>query len=68
MTKLLYTLPEAAEQVSVSEKTLRRAIAATDPNAFPPPLNAKRIGGEKRPSYRITHEALVAWADSLADA
>lgn len=66
--KLLYTLAEAAEQVSVSVKTLRRAIAATDPNAYPPPLAAKNAGSDKKPSYRVHHTALEAWADSLKDA
>lgn len=65
--KLLYTLAEAAEQVSVSQKTLSRAIKATDPNAYPPPLRAKNAGSDKKPSYRIPHDDLVAWADSLKD-
>lgn len=66
--KLLYTLAEAAEQVSVSQKTLRRAIAATDPNSYPPPLAAKNAGSDRKPSYRISHTALEAWANSLQDA
>jgi len=68
MSKLLYTLAEAAEQVSVSEKTLRRAIQATDPTAFPPPLLAKRMGTPKKPAYRVLHADLMAWAQSLPDA
>jgi hypothetical protein len=68
MSKLLYTLAEAAEQVSVSVKTLRRAIAATDPNTYPPPLSAKNAGSEKKPSYRIHRDSLEAWANSLKDA
>ena len=68
MSKIAYTLPEAAEQVSVSVQTLRRAIAATDPNAYPPPLEAKNAGSEKKPSYRIAHVRLMAWFDSLKDA
>ena len=68
MTRLLYSLQDAADQVSVSVQTLRRAIAATDPNAFPPPLKARRTGTEKKPSYRIEHDELVAWVNSLPSA
>ena len=68
MTRLLYTLSEAAEQVSVSVPTLRRAIAATNPDAYPPPLRAKNAGSPKKPSYRIFHDELMAWAKSLKDA
>ena len=66
--KIAYTLVEAAAAVSVSVDTLRKAIHATDAAAYPPPLKAKVAGSDKKPSYRITHAALVAWADSLADA
>lgn len=68
MSRILYTIPEAAEQVSVSVATIRRAIKATDPNAFPPPLRAKRVSGEKRAVYGVEHAALMAWVDSLKDA
>ena len=67
-SKLLYTIPEAAEQVSVSVATIRRAIKATDPGAFPPPLRAKNIGSDERPNYRIQHSVLEVWGDSLKDA
>lgn len=62
--KLAYDLEEAADQVSVSTKTLRRAIATTEPDTFPPPLRAKKVGR----GYRILHVDLVEWADSLPDA
>lgn len=68
MSKVAYTIPEAAEQVSVSIDTLRRAIRATDPATYPPPLKAKRTGSLKKPSYRISHTELMAWFNSLADA
>jgi hypothetical protein len=68
MSKIAYTLPEAAKQVSVSVDTLRRAIRATDPAAYPPPLKAKNAGSLKKPSYRIAHAELMAWLESLADA
>ena len=68
MTRIAYDLETAAEQVSQSVKTLRRAIAATDPAAFPPPLRAKRQGDKPNSEYRILHADLVAWAESLRDA
>ena len=68
MSKLAYTIPEAADEVSVSVATIRRAINATDPAAFPPPLQAKNMGTPSKPSYRIKHTVLEAWFDSLQDA
>lgn len=68
MTRVLYTLEQAADQVSVSVKTLRRAIQATDPAAYPPPLKAKRKGASEKAAYQILHDDLVAWARSLPDA
>lgn len=62
--KAAMTLEEAAREASVSEKTLRRAIQAVDPEKFPPPLEAKKVGR----GYRITDRALVAWIDSWPDA
>ena len=64
MTRLVYSLAEAAAQVSHNEATLRRAIRSTDPNTFPPPLRAKRNGRR----FLILHDDLVAWAASLPDA
>lgn len=67
--KILYSIEDAAEKVSQSPKTLRRAIAATDPRAFPPPLvGAKRQGTAPNAAYLIPHDALIAWAKSLPDA
>ncbi|WP_152185098.1 hypothetical protein [Segeticoccus rhizosphaerae] len=62
--RILYDIKTAAVAVSQSEDTIRRAIKATKPDAFPPPLQAKRTGKK----YLITHTALTAWAESLADA
>lgn len=64
--KLSYSLVEAAELASVSEKTLRRAINATDPKVFPPPLKAKRMGATG--AQRVLHTDLVAWLDKWPDA
>jgi hypothetical protein len=69
MSRILYGIEDAAAQVSVDTKTLRRAIQATDPTAFPPPLvGAKRNGSGKNAKYLIPHDALVAWAALLPDA
>ena len=68
MSRIAYDLKQAAEQVSVSIDTIRRAIRATDPNAYPPPLKAKRSGSDKKPAYRVLHADLEAWASSLKDA
>lgn len=65
MTRLAYTLPAAAEQVSVSVPYLRLAIHATgQEGSGPPPLRAKKVGR----GYRILHADLEAWAASLNDA
>ena len=66
--RIAYRLDEAAEAVGVSPMTIRRAIAATKPDAFPPPLRAKNVGTDRKRSYRISHVDLVAWFDSLKDA
>jgi hypothetical protein len=68
MTRIAYDIKQAAEQVSVSVDTIRRAIRATDPGAYPPPLKAKQTGSDKKPAYRILHADLEAWASSLKDA
>lgn len=51
------------ERVGYSEKTMRRAIKATDPDKFPHPLPSKLGGG----AYRIKAADLDAWVDSLPD-
>lgn len=66
--KLAHSLAEAADLTPFSVSTLRRAIAATDPESFPPPLKAKRGGTEKKPTFVILAADLAAWLDSLPDA
>lgn len=61
---IAYRVKEAAEAASVSEWAIRKAIQATDPNATPPPLAAKKYGTE----YRITRAALLDWVERLPDA
>jgi excisionase family DNA binding protein len=52
--KLAYSLPEAADAVSVSQDTLRRAIRAGD-------LPFRRVGVK----YLIATADLLAWFESL---
>lgn len=66
--QIAYKIDEAAEQVSVSPDTIRRAIRNTKPGTFPPPLRAKNFGTDKKPSYRILHDVLTAWAAGMKDA
>lgn len=65
MTKILLTVTEAAELVPWSVDVIRRAIRATDPAAFPPPLKAKR---GPRGQHVIRPADLESWAESLPDA
>jgi hypothetical protein len=63
--RLALTLVEAAALTPFSVHTLRRAIAETDPTAFPPPLKAKR---DSRGRYVILTRELEVWLASLPDA
>lgn len=64
LAKIAYTVEQAADAVSISVSTIRRAIRATDPAAFPPPLRARRSGTEKKPGYRILGTELQRWVES----
>lgn len=68
MSRVAYSIEQAAAEVSQSPKTIRRAIQSTDPRAFPPPLRAKRQGKAKNAAYLIGHDALMEWFHSLPDA
>lgn len=68
MSKSSYSIPEAAVESGKSESTIRRAINTTDPNAFPPPLRAKRESDAKNARKFILHPDLMAWLDSYPDA
>lgn len=61
-------LAEAAAAVGQSVNTLRKAIHTTDPNAFPPPLRAKRAGTSHKASYLVLVSELERWVNSLPDA
>ena len=60
--KVLLTVAEAATTVPWGEDIIRKAIRATDPKKFPPPLKAKK---GPRGQYVIRPADLDAWADSL---
>lgn len=60
-----HTVKEAAALTPFSEDTLARAIKATDPRAFPPPLRAKR---DSRGRLIILDRDLDTWLESLPDA
>lgn len=64
----VFNISEAAAAYGVSDSTIRRALRATDPNLFPPPLKGKRKGkGEKAEiTFHVTE--LDAWHESWPDA
>lgn len=71
MTKLLYSVPEAAEATGLSESAIKAAIRQTYASARErdlkrlPRLPAKLAGGN---AYRILATDLQAWLEQLPDA
>jgi hypothetical protein len=63
--KAVMSLAEVAAQTPWSVDTIRKAVRATDPSTFPPPLKAKR--GSKG-QYVVRAEDFKAWIDQLDDA
>lgn len=64
-TTVAFDIAGAAEAVSLSPDTIRRAIRKTKPDdQFPPMLRAKRTPK----GYRVKVADLDAWFDSLPDA
>lgn len=63
--KAAYTLEELAEVTPWSVSTFRRALKATNPREFPPPLTAKR---DSKGKQAILHTELQRWLESLPDA
>ena len=59
--RIAYKVEDAAEQVSQSVSTIRKAIKTTDPAAHPPPLPAT-FDGKK---YLVLHTDLEAWVTRL---
>lgn len=66
--KAAMSLREAADETPFSPRTLERAIQATDPNSFPPPLRARKAGTARNAKIIILAEDLRAWLRSLPDA
>lgn len=67
MTRIVYKLLDACEQVSLSRDYLLKAIHSTGEPGQIPHLRARkaREGGR---DFLITHADLEAWAASLPDA
>lgn len=63
--QLAMTLTEVAAVTPFSVKTLRRAVHETDPEAFPPPLRAKR---DSRGRLIVLTSELERFLASLPDA
>lgn len=62
---LVWTVAEAAARAKCSEASILRAIAATDPTKYPPPLHPIGRHGA-RGHYLITPAELQRWIESLA--
>ena len=56
-------LREAATIAGVSVATLTRAIHTTDPESYPPPLRASRVGASSRARFQVREDDLAAWLD-----
>ncbi len=63
--KAAMSLEEAAAETPFTAKDLRKAIHATDPKSFPPPLRAKR---GKRNAFVVLDEDLRDFLRALKDA
>lgn len=68
MSPIAYKLADAAKVAGQSVDTLKRAINATDPTAFPPPLRAKRQGNAKNAAVLVLAADLEAWLRAFPDA
>lgn len=68
VTTVALPLAEAAAAVGLSVDTLKRAIHATDPTGFPPPLRAKRAGNASNAGYLVLVSELERWVNSFPDA
>lgn len=61
--RLAYGVFEAAEATGLPVSTIRRALRATDPKAFPPPLAGKRAGNK----LLVEVDELRRWVQSLPE-
>ena len=68
MNTVAVDLAKAAAMTGVSQNTIRRAVKATDPNSFPPPLRARKVGNGPSAKLLFTTGDLAAWVESFPDA
>ena len=63
-------IKDAATYSGTSESTIRRALACTDPTAFPPPLRGKRKGAASNANAPIVIPVteLDRWISEWPDA
>lgn len=63
-----FKIADAVTYTGQSESTIRRAVHSTDPNAFPPPLKAKKKGTHPKAPLQFLRRELDAWLESFPDA
>jgi predicted DNA-binding transcriptional regulator AlpA len=68
VTPALFRIAGAVEYTGQSESTIRRAVHATDPTAFPPPLKAKKQGTHPKAPLQFLRRELDAWLEQFPDA
>jgi hypothetical protein len=67
LPKVAYTVAEAAAAAGLDVLDIRRALRATDPGAWPPPLRGKKAGAGDDAQALIPAGALHEWIESLPD-
>lgn len=68
MTAVAYRLKEAAAATGVSVDLIRKALHTTDPEAWPPPLAARRIGHAANAPLVIEADVLRDWIARFPEA
>lgn len=66
--RIAYRVADAAEATGVSVDIIRRALRATDPTAWPPPLRAKQIGDAPNAPKLIEADELRDWIARFPEA
>jgi hypothetical protein len=62
------TMADAVAYTRQSESTIKRALKATDPASFPPPLRAKKKGTHPKAPLQFFRTELDAWLQKFPDA
>lgn len=62
-----YLLKDIPSVVPVSLNTVQRAIHTTKPDAFPPPLRAKRVGHGLTAKYMVLSADIDDWLERFPD-